>query len=146
MSVVGSESRVTLHFELAMEDGAVVDSTFERSPATFTYGDGNLLPGVEKKLLGMRAGEKQSFRLNPEDAFGQANPANIQRIDRSSFASDMALEVGMVISFADAQKAELPGVVQSVGDSEVVINFNHPLAGRTLRFTAEIIAVEEIKA
>ena len=146
MSVVGEHSTVTLHFELAMADGSVVDSTFERSPATFSYGDGNLLPGVEKKLLGMRVGDKQTFQLNPEDAFGQGNPANIQRIDRSSFASDMVLEPGMVISFADAQKAELPGVVQSVDDSEVVVNFNHPLAGRTLRFTAEIIAVEESKA
>lgn len=145
MNAVGASSRITLNFELAMEDGSVVDSTFDRSPATFTYGDGSLLPGVEKKLLGMRAGEKQSFPLNPEEAFGQPNPANIQRIHRASFASDMVLEAGMVISFADAQKAELPGVVQSVGDDEVVVNFNHPLAGRTLRFTAEIIAVEDLK-
>lgn len=143
MGVVSEQSSVTLNFELAMEDGSVVDSTFERSPATFHYGDGNLLPGVEKKLLGMQAGEKQTFQLNPEDAFGQPNPANIQRVDRASFARDMALEPGMVISFADAQKAELPGVVQSVGESEVVVNFNHPLAGRTLRFTAEILAVED---
>ncbi len=146
MGVVGTGSKVTLHFELAMIDGSVVDSTFERTPATFCYGDGNLLPGVEKKLLGMRAGEKRTFQLNPEDAFGQGNPANIQRIDRSSFSGDMVLEEGMVISFADAQKAELPGVIQSVGESEVVVNFNHPLAGRTLRFTAEIIAVEDVQA
>jgi FKBP-type peptidyl-prolyl cis-trans isomerase SlpA len=145
VNVVAEQSRITLNFELAMEDGSIVDSTFERSPATFNYGDGSLLAGVEKKLLGMRVGEKQSFQLNPEDAFGQANPANFQRIDRSSFASDMVLEEGTVISFADAQKTELPGVVQSVGESEVVINFNHPLAGRTLRFTAEIIALEELK-
>lgn len=144
MSVVGTQSKVTLHFELAMSDGSVVDSTFERTPATFCYGDGNLLPGVEKKLLGMGVGETKTFQLNPEDAFGQGNPANIQRIDRSSFARDMVLEEGMVISFADAQKAELPGVIQSVGESEVVVNFNHPLAGRTLQFTAEIIAVEDI--
>lgn len=145
MGVVGAASRITLNFELAMEDGSVVDSTFERSPAAFTYGDGSLLPGVEKKLLGMQVGEKQTFELKPEDAFGQPNPANIQRIDRNSFASDMVLEEGMVISFADAQKAELPGVVQAVGDDEVVVNFNHPLAGRTLRFTAEIIAVDDLK-
>lgn len=144
MNVVGEQSRITLNFELAMDDGGVVDSTFERSPATFNYGDGNLLPGVEQKLLGMKVGEKQSFQLNPEDAFGQPNPANFQRIDRSSFASDMVLEEGVVISFADAQKAELPGVVHSVDESEVVVNFNHPLAGRTLRFTAEIIAVDDI--
>ncbi len=146
MSVVAEQSKITLNFELAMEDGSIVDSTFERSPATFNYGDGNLLPGVEKKLLGMCVGEKKCFELKPEDAFGQPNPANFQRIDRSSFASDMVLEEGVVISFADAQKAELPGVVYSVGENEVVVNFNHPLAGRTLRFTAEIIAVDDISS
>ncbi len=142
MAAVDANSRITLHFELAMEDGSVVDSTFERKAATFNYGDGSLLPGIEKKLLGLCTGDEKVFTLMPEDAFGQPNPANIQRINRSSFAPDMTLEEGMVISFADAQKAELPGVVQSVGDSEVVVNFNHPLAGRTLRFKVEILAVD----
>ena len=139
---IDSQSRITLHFELAMEDGSVVDSTFDRSPATFTYGDGSLLPGVEKKLLGLQVGEKKDFELKPEDAFGQPNPANIQHFKRDQFGADMELNEGMVISFADAQRAELPGVVQSVSDDEVIVNFNHPLAGRTLRFTAEILNVE----
>lgn len=139
---IDSQSRITLHFELAMEDGSVVDSTFDRSPATFTYGDGSLLPGVERKLLGMQAGEKKDFELKPEDAFGQPNPANIQHFKRDQFGADMELNEGMVISFADAQRAELPGVVQSVSDDEVIVNFNHPLAGRTLRFTAEILNVD----
>ena len=139
---IDSQSRITLHFELAMEDGSVVDSTFDRSPATFTYGDGSLLPGVEKKLLGMLAGEKKDFELKPEDAFGQPNPGNIQHFKRDQFGADMELNEGMVISFADAQRAELPGVVQSVSEDEVIVNFNHPLAGRTLRFTAEILNVK----
>ncbi|WP_372796545.1 FKBP-type peptidyl-prolyl cis-trans isomerase [Litorivivens sp.] len=143
---IDTQSRITLHFELAMEDGAVVDSTFERTPATFTYGDGSLLPGVEKKLLGMCAGEKKDFVLNPEDAFGQPNPANIQHFKRDQFGADMELAEGVVISFADAQRAELPGVVQSISDDEVVVNFNHPLAGRTLRFTAEILKVEAVSS
>ncbi len=140
--IIDSQSRITLHFELAMEDGSVVDSTFDRSPATFTYGDGSLLPGVEKKLLGMQAGEKKDFELKPEDAFGQPNPVNIQHFKRDQFGADMELNEGMVISFADAQRAELPGVVQSVSEDDVIVNFNHPLAGRTLRFTAEILNVE----
>lgn len=142
MSAIDAQSRITLHFELALGDGSVVDSTFDRKPATFRYGDGSLLPAIEKKLLGMSAGQRQIFELKPEDAFGQRNPANIQRFDRRDFAPDMDLSEGTVLSFADARKAELPGVVQQVTDDEVVVDFNHPLAGRTLSFTAEILAVD----
>ena len=142
MSAIDAHSRITLHFELALADGSVVDSTFDRKPASFRYGDGSLLPAIEKKLLGMSAGQRQTFELKPEEAFGQPNPANVQRFDRADFAPDMDLGEGVVLSFADAQKAELPGVVQELTDHEVVVDFNHPLAGRTLRFTAEILAVE----
>lgn len=142
MSAIDAQSRITLHFELALGDGSVVDSTFDRKPASFQYGDGSLLPAIEKKLLGMSAGQRQTFELKPEDAFGQRNPANIQRFDRSDFAPGMDLSEGAVLSFADARKAELPGVVQQITDDEVVVDFNHPLAGRTLRFTAEILAVD----
>lgn len=144
MTVIDKHSRITLHFELRLGDGALVDSTFEGEPATFTYGDGSLLPGIEQKLLGLPAGARQTFELKPEDAFGQPNPANIQQFDRDKFDPGMELVEGTVISFADAARAELPGVVQSVSEDQVVVNFNHPLAGRTLQFTAEIIAVEPI--
>jgi FKBP-type peptidyl-prolyl cis-trans isomerase SlpA len=140
--VVGANTRVTLHFSLSLENGDIVDSTFERKPATFTVGDGNLLPGFERKLFGMRAGERAVHAVLPVDAFGQPNPANVQQFKRSQFGADMELHEGLIISFADAGKAELPGVVKHFSDDEVTIDFNHPLAGRTLSFDVEIIAVE----
>lgn len=142
-AVIGPDSRVTLHFALRLTDGGVVDSTFERAPASFTMGDGNLLPGFEKYLLGLRVGAKESFRVPPEDAFGQPNPANVQRVPRSSFAADIELAEGLVVSFADASRTELPGVVQAFDDADVTVDFNHPLAGAILRFDVEIVAVEE---
>lgn len=138
---IGAGARVTLHFALKLADGAVVDSTFERAPATFVVGDGNLLPGVERKLLGLRAGARAQFDIAPEDAFGQPNPANVQRIKRSAFAADMQLYEGLVVSFADANKAELPGVIAGFADDEVLVDFNHPLAGRDMVFEVEILAV-----
>lgn len=140
--VVGPDKNITLHFSLALEDGREVDSTFGKKPATFRFGDGSLLPGFERKLLGLRIGERETFTIGPEDGFGQPNPANIQRFARADFSEDVALEEGVVISFADAQRAELPGVVKSVTDEEVEVDFNHPLAGRTLLFTVEIIELD----
>lgn len=134
-------TQITLHFALSIVGGDDVDSTFGAKPATFNYGDGSLLPGVEAKLLGLCAGASETFTLAPEDAFGQRNPANIQRFPRSQFAADMALEKGLVISFADAARAELPGVVSEVSDESVMVDFNHPLAGLNLTFRVEILKV-----
>lgn len=138
---VGPQTRITLHFALKLDDGSVVDSTFDKQPATFVYGDGNLLPGFEKALVGLMAGEKSELTITPEDAFSQPNPNNIQTFKRSDFDVDMVLEPGLVISFADPS-GELPGVVKSIDGDVVEVDFNHPLAGRDILFEVEIISVE----
>lgn len=137
---VGPGRRVTLHFTLKLANGDTVDSTEGRAPAVFTVGDGNLLPGFEKKLVGMRANESGSFTVWPEEAFGQPNPANLQRFKRSQFAVE--LEEGLVLSFADAANAELPGVIAGFEGDEVIVDFNHPLAGRAIQFDVRILGVE----
>ncbi len=138
---IGPGKRVTLHFSVLMLDGAVVDSTRERKPATFTVGDGNLLPGFEQSLFGLKAGDKRSIVLDAVNAFGPHNPDNIQIMRRGLFSGDMTLEPGVVVSFADKSKAELPGVIVEVNDSQVTVDFNHPLAGKDLTFQVEIINV-----
>ncbi|BDX04238.1 peptidyl-prolyl cis-trans isomerase [Marinomonas pontica] len=142
MNVITSASRVTLHFELSLEDGQIVDSNFSQAPATFVFGDGSLLPDFEAALLGMSAGQEASFVMHPEKAFGAHNESNIQRMPRSQFSMD--LEEGMVVSFADMSKNELPGVIAEIGEQEVIVDFNHPLAGRSLTFRAQIVDVEEV--
>lgn len=139
---VGPGTTVTLHFSLRLEDGHEIDSNFEKDPATFTVGDGNLLPGFEKALFGLKPGDKQQFTVSPEDGFGQHNPSNMQEMPREHFGPDIELEEGLMLSFADAQKAELPGVVREFDDKRVVIDFNHPLAGREILFDVAILNVE----
>lgn len=141
MSVITEKSQVTLHFELSLEDGQIVDSNFEQSPASFTFGDGSLLPAFEEVLLGLASGQEASFVMPPEKAFGVHNESNVQRMPRTQFSMD--LEEGMVVSFADMSKNELPGVIADIGDEEVVVDFNHPLAGRALTFKVQIVAVQE---
>lgn len=141
---VGPGTRVTLHFRLSLEDGSEVDSTFEKSPPSFTVGDGQLMDGFEQKLRGLVAGQRERFTVSPEEGFGQPNPSNLQTFSREDFDPGMELKEGLVISFADASKAELPGVVKSIGDQEVVVDFNHPLAGRNILFEVEILAVERV--
>lgn len=140
--VVAEGTRVTLHFSLALADGTLVDSTFDKQPATFEVGDGSLLPHFEQALFGMSAGDEKSVEMPPEKAFGQHNESNIQHLKRTDFSPDMALEPGLVVSFADANKAELPGVVTAIDEDRVTVDFNHPLAGHRLTFRAAIINVE----
>ncbi len=138
---IGPGTSVTLHFELKLSDGTVVDSNFEKDPATFTVGDGNLLQGFEESLLGLSAGDKNTAVVPPEKGFGQHNPNNIQKIGREQFPDDVKLEQGLMLSFADAQQTELPGVVTDITDKSVTVDFNHPLAGRSIHFSVQIIDV-----
>jgi FKBP-type peptidyl-prolyl cis-trans isomerase SlpA len=142
---IGPGTKITLHFSLQLDNGEMVDTNFERDPATFTVGDGNLLPGFEKALFGMLEGEHKTLVIKPEDGFGQRNPNNIQEIARSQFSPDLELSEGLMLSFADAQKTELPGVVQRYDADVVVVDFNHPLAGRDILFEVSILKIEPVQ-
>ena len=139
---IGQNTEVTLHFALRLENGDTVDSTFDKDPATFKVGDGNLLPGFEAAIFGFKAGDKRTLEILPENAFGQPNPQNVQIIARSQF-KDMELSEGLLVIFNDAANTELPGVVKGFDDDQVTIDFNHPLAGKTLTFEVEI---KDVKA
>lgn len=139
---IQENSQVTLHFALKLDDGQVVDSTFEKNPATLTIGDGNLPEGFEKHILGLSAGDRRTVKVPPEDAFGQQNPSNVQSFKKEQFAQAGDLEQGIVVSFQDASGSELPGVIDEIGDEKVTVDFNHPLAGKSLDFEVEIISVE----
>lgn len=136
---VDTGTTVTLHFALVLEDGAVVDSNFEGKPATFSIGDGNLLPGFEEALFGLRKNDQREFVVPPEKAFGQPNEQNIQRVAMDNFA-DHEVEPGAMFSFQNGD-GELPGVVTDIVDGEVMVDFNHPLAGKNIIFKVKIMDV-----
>lgn len=138
---IGPGSSVTLHFEVSLPGGEVIDSNFSGPPATFTVGDGNLLPGFERAIFGMREGQESTLRLEPEQAFGERNEDNIQTFPRYRFPADLALEKGLMINFADASGYEQAGVVTEFDSAQVVVDFNHPLAGRDISFRVSILAV-----
>lgn len=140
--LIGPGKTVTLHFAIKLEDGQIVDSNFDKEPAVFTVGDGNLLEGFEKALFGLEQGMKQTLSILPENAFGMPNPSNIQNLPISSFEG-MELEQGLVVSFSDPGNGELPGVIAEFDDKLVAVDFNHPLAGKRLDFEVEILQVAD---
>ncbi|MFT7286844.1 MAG: FKBP-type peptidyl-prolyl cis-trans isomerase SlpA [Halieaceae bacterium] len=142
---VGEGTRVFLNFALTLEDGAEVDSNFGTEAVAFAFGDGSLLPGFERLLLGMEPGERRLFRVPPEDAFGQPNENNVQCIARAHFDDSIELQPGLLCSFADAAGGELPGVIAAFDDAEVTVDFNHPLAGHIIVFDVHIHRVEAME-
>lgn len=132
--------RVRLHFALYLESGEEIDTTRRSDPAMFIVGDGNLLPGFEAAILGMRAGDDAQILIEPEDAFGPHREENVQVLRRDRFAADMPLEQGLMVSFS-GPGGELPGVVREVMEEHVEVDFNHPLAGRRIVFDVSIIDV-----
>lgn len=135
---IADNTKVTLNFSLALEDGTVVDSNHGEEPVTFVVGDGNLLEGFEKAMRGLRAGDEKELVIAPEDGFGMPNPNNVQEVQASDFPEDLKLEVGLMLSFSDAQNTELPGVIKELKGDTILVDFNHPLAGRTLKFKVHI--------
>lgn len=133
-------SKVELHFSVSLENGVEIDNTRSRAePVSLVIGDGNLLEGFEKALFGLRAGDRRTVHLPPEDAFGEWNPENVQRFDTVKF--EQRPEVGQMIEFEDKAKTTLVGVVKSVDDNITEVDFNHPLASRNISFEVEIFKV-----
>lgn len=144
MNAVGPGKRVSLHFSVALSSGEVLDSTHERSePPTLVFGDGSLLPAFEAAIEGMQAGEQGRFVI--ANGFGEWNEDSVQHFPRHQFGEQL-LEPGMVMHFADASGAELPGVIRALPEGVVEVDFNHPLAGRELVFTVDILRVMDADA
>ncbi|MGL5285741.1 FKBP-type peptidyl-prolyl cis-trans isomerase SlpA [Aeromonas sp. RU39B] len=142
--LIAGDSTVLFHFAITLEDGSLADSTrLGGQPARLVMGDGSLTPHFEACLLGLQQGDKRTFTLTPEQAFGQPNPDNIHHLDRAKFGADAEPEVGAIIAFTVPGGGEIPGIVREVEGMSVTVDFNHPLAGHTVTFEVEILAVDE---
>ena len=138
-------TRVTLIFKLALSAGDVIDSTGDES-ATFEVGDGSLLPGFEAAMYGMKAGDSGELPIAAEQGFGMPNEENVHMMKRALFDVSQELVEGLVVSFADGEGGERPGVVKRLFDELVEVDFNHPLAGQDLLFSVQVKQVEQISA
>ena len=138
--VIEPGKTVTMHFAIKLEDGQIIYSNFESKPATFKFGDGNIPEGFEQALLGLKAGEHAELTIAPERGFGMHNPSNIQTLSRSDF-KEIDLEPGLVVSFKEPG-GEIPGIVTEFTDEKVTVDFNHPLAGKTLKFEVSVITID----
>jgi FKBP-type peptidyl-prolyl cis-trans isomerase SlpA len=135
-------SQVEMYFSLSLEDGTVADATDEGEPLVFTMGDGTLIEGLELALYGLKEGDTQTLSIDPFNAFGFPDEENIHTMSRNDFSDDIALQPGLIIEFTTPSGESIPGAIREVKESEVVVDFNHPLAGHTLTFSVEILSIQ----
>lgn len=140
---VQEDSEIEIRFKLMLVDGTLVDQTEEDEVFAFQVGDGQLLNRLDELLIGLEVGTTAKFTLMPEQAFGLPDPNNFQSVDKEDFSDSMTLEEGFVVGFHTPTGEEIPATVYQIKEDEVVMDFNHPLAGQVIIFEATI---ETIKA
>ncbi len=138
---IGPGSRVRMHYTITLADGTVADTSREGEPLEFVMGDGSLIEGLELALYGLKVGDKQVVTIEPREAFGYPDPDNVHTLPRSEFPADLSPQAGQIMAFTTPSGEEIPGAIVEVGENDVTVDFNHPLAGHEIVFDVEILAI-----
>ncbi|MBP3317008.1 MAG: peptidylprolyl isomerase [Alistipes sp.] len=145
---VENSKMVSVHYTLTV-DGQIADQSREGQPLQFVCGAGMLLPKFEGAIMGKEPGEKVSFTLAPADGYGEIQPEAIVDLPKTIFMIDGKLAehllvVGTTIPMSTADGQPMMGVVKEVGEETVKMDFNHPMAGKTLNFDVEVVEVRDV--
>lgn len=140
--LVKPDSLVTLHYRVATADDTEIVATFGSTPATLQLGSGELAPPLEACLIDLPVGERHVFMLTPEQAFGPHNPDLLQRMKKSELPSGGA-DIGVLtlVEFAAPNGSKFSGLVRELDETSALVDFNHPLAGKSIRFEVEVIGI-----
>jgi len=141
MSEIKENDLIKVHYTGKLENGEVFDSSADREPLEFKVGEGKLIPGFEGGVIGMKEGDKKEVFIKYEEAYGAVIDELLFEVEKSKLPQDMAPEVGMQLISRGQDGSENPVYIKEVKESSVVIDANHPLAGKNLVFEIEIVAV-----
>lgn len=137
-------STVRIEYTLKDDTGAVLDTNKGGSPITYTQGDQQIIPALERQLTGLHAGDEKKVVLKPEEAYGTVDPSAQTEVAKELLPQD-ALGVGKHLMARDASGEERPVTIKEVKDKTVVLDLNHPLAGKTLSFDIKVVGVDPPK-
>ena len=141
MATVKNGDNVKVHYHGRLEDGTTFDSSEGRSPLEFEVGSGMVIKGFDEGVVGMETGEKKTIHIPAEDAYGPSVPENIIEFPRNQFPPDMNPELGMQLNLRSQDGQNFVVVVKEIQDDLVVLDANHPLAGKDLIFDVELVEI-----
>lgn len=139
---VSNGKQVALEYTLKLDDQSVVDTNVGGEPLKVTQGKHQLIPGVEKALDGMAVGEKKQFTVAPTEGYGTVDPKAFQEIDKKMVPAD-AQKIGTQLEGKTAEGRKVFPRISEIKNDTVVLNFNHPLAGKTLHFDIQVLDVAQ---
>lgn len=141
MSVIENGSTVKVHYTGTLEDGEVFDSSVSREPLQFTMGQGQLIPGFEKAIIGLKVGDKTTTTIPAAEAYGEHNPQMEIKVTRAQLPEDLEPEIGMQLQLNQPNGQPIPCIITNVEGDEITIDANHPLAGKDLTFEIEVVEI-----
>ena len=139
--IIAAGMKVKVDYTLTV-DGKVVESSKDQSPLEYTQGDENMIPGFTQQMEGLKVGDEKTFSLTPEEGYGMVDPQAIQEVPKSAIGSDIQLSVGLELQMNDPQGNAYPAVVKEIKEDKVVLDFNHPLAGKSLTFNVKVVDIQ----
>jgi FKBP-type peptidyl-prolyl cis-trans isomerase SlyD len=140
-TVVQDGAEVSFDYTLTDDGGKVIDSSKGKEPMNYTHGKGQIIPGLEKEMAGMAVGAEKKVTVKPEDAYGPVNPQAFQEVPKDKLPPE-ALKVGTVLTAQGPQGQGIPVRVHEIKANTVIMDFNHPLAGKTLSFDVRITGIK----
>jgi peptidylprolyl isomerase len=137
---------VKVEYEGFFDNGDVFDSTkaHDDEPLEFTVGDHQVVPGFENSVIGKELNQEFQIRLEPIDAYGPHDPNSVHRIPREEFPADIKPEAGMMLVIEQTHgdhSHQIPVTIQELTENEITLDFNHPMAGKTLNFKMKVIQI-----
>ena len=133
---------VSMDYKLTV-DGEVLDSSDDAGPLQFLAGYENIVPGLEREMIGMKIGESKEVVVEPQDGYGEFDEEGFMDVPRTEFPSDMEIEEGLELSITDEDGQNQYARVEKVTDTSVRLDLNHPLAGAELHFNVKVVALRE---
>jgi len=124
---------ITLDYKLIVED-ELLESTEDGEPILFIQGIGQIIPGLENTLYGMEVGDQKTVVIQPEDAYGEYDPESLQEAKKEEFSEEVPLDVGTFLDLEDDEGDVLSAQIIAAEEDTITLDFNHPLAGKTLTF------------
>ncbi|WP_027370837.1 FKBP-type peptidyl-prolyl cis-trans isomerase [Desulfovermiculus halophilus] len=142
MSAAKSGDLVKVHYRGTLQDGTVFDSSYEGEPLEFTLGQGQIIPGFEEAVEGMAPGENKTVQVEKAQGYGDYDESKLINVERSNLPDNINPEEGMVLQVNSQDNDVFYVTVNEVKDEEVVLDGNHPLAGKDLTFEIELVDVQ----
>lgn len=134
---------VGIVYKVKLEDGEVVDESEPGDPLYYLHGADNIVPGLEKALVGLGLNESKTVKVTPEEGYGEYDEDATEEVERSMFPADMELEPGLMLTLEDDQGNLMDAVITDIADEVVTLDFNHPLAGETLYFEVKVVEIRD---